>query len=648
MSVTTEITPNEIGMVIVDHPPVNAISQVVRQGLWDAFTELSNNNAVKAIVLRCKGRTFMAGADARELGHPPAPPHLNDLVLHIESCSKPVVAALHGQALGGGLEIALACSHRIATTSAKFGLPEVTLGFVPGAGGTQRLPRLIGVENALRIAVEGKPVSARNALQMGLIDRVTDDLDNDALAYAEALIGCEISTRKLNQPIEFNAQDSEIIASWRARYMKRNPSLLAPQAVIDALEAATGPDFEAGLSKERELSLALRKHPQSAALRHIFFAERASLKVPGVELAHKDNINRVAVIGAGTMGAGIAQFFAVKGLPVTLIEISEAALEVGLKRIRTNLAASVQRKNLDERAADAALAKITATTDYSMLGDTDLVIEAAVEDMSIKKRIFAQLDQHCSRDTILASNTSYLDINELAEATKHPERVVGLHFFSPAHVMKLVEIIRPETADPVVISRLASTMRKLGKIGVIAGVCHGFIGNRIYQAYQREAGLLLLETRNPRFVDTAMRKFGMAMGPFEVLDLSGIDIGYLMRQSRPKGTVHPYAFNVHDALVEIGRKGRKTQSGFYNYNQDTPTIDDNVLDLIAQTAARYGVKQTELSDETIVARCLNTFKSEGRAILEEGIAAKASDIDVVLVNGYGFPRHKGGPMFPMG
>lgn len=645
LSVTTEITQSGIGLVIVDHPPVNAISQDVRQGLWDAFVKLSEDTEVKAIVLRCRGRTFMAGADARELDHAPTPPHLNDLTLHIENCSKPVVAALHGQALGGGLEIALACSHRIATSSAKMGLPEVTLGFVPGAGGTQRLPRLIGVENALRMAVEGKPVSAENALKLGLIDKVAHDLENAAMALAESLVGTDVTERKLNQPIVADAKDANLFASWRARFKKRSPGLLAPQAVIDAVEAATGPDFETGLAKERALSLEQRKHPQSSALRHIFFSERSSLKGSGVDLADARNLDSIAVIGAGTMGAGIAQFFAMKGLAVTLVEISDAALEAGQERIRANLAAGVNRRVLDENSADAAISKITFTTDYSHLSNTDLVIEAAVEDMSVKQKIFALLDLHCRRDAILATNTSYLDINELAQATKQPERVVGLHFFSPAHIMKLVEIIRHNSADPAVISSLAATMRKLGKIGVIAGVCHGFIGNRIYQAYQREAGILLLETGDPRSIDNAMRNFGMAMGPFQVLDLSGIDVGYLMRQSRPQGTIHPFAFKVHDKLVEMGRKGRKTNSGFYNYAEDPPVIDDTVLDLIAHTATSSGIKRTELSDETIVARCLRAFKTEGKSILEEGIAAKASDIDVVLVNGYGFPRHKGGPMF---
>ncbi|MBO9452810.1 enoyl-CoA hydratase/isomerase family protein [Tropicibacter sp. R16_0] len=644
MSAVTLTRAGLVGLIRVDSPPVNAISQAVRQGLWDAFQTIADDPQIAVAVLVCVGRTFMAGADASELGKPPVPPHLNDLVLFIEKCSKPVVAAIHGQALGGGLEIALACSHRIATAQARFGLPEVNLGFVPGAGGTQRLPRLIGIEPALEMAVEGKPKSAQQARDIGLIDTIVEDLEADAVAFATTLVGVDPTPFKLNRPISPDSFDAGVFNQWRAMCAKRKRGLDAPLAVIDAVQAATGSDFHAGLEAERAMSLNLRKSPQSTALRHIFFAERATYKVKDLDLLQAKDISSVAVIGAGTMGAGIAQVFATQGIPVTLVEISDKAAQAGLDRIRTNLEQAVDRGKLDTARAEKILQRVTPTTEYQALATVDLVIEAAVEDMAIKKQIFARLDQVCHPGAILATNTSYLDINEIASATSRPDRVAGLHFFSPAHIMKLVEIIRTDVTDPAIVATLASVMKKLGKIGVIAGVCHGFIGNRMYQAYQREAGLLMLECGSPQPVDAALRQFGMAMGPFQVLDLSGIDIGYLMRKALPKGAVDPHAFHVHDRLVELGRKGRKTQAGFYRYDGDSPTLDDAVLTLVREIAQQAGIKQRALSTEEITDRCMRALQEEGQAILNEGIAEKPGDIDVVFVNGYGFPRFKGGPM----
>ncbi|MCA0908648.1 enoyl-CoA hydratase/isomerase family protein [Ruegeria marisrubri] len=645
MSAVAVTRVGKVGVIRVDAPPVNAISQAVRQGLWDAFQTVSDDQQIAVAVLICAGRTFMAGADASELGKPPVPPHLNDLVSFIESCPKPVVAAIHGQALGGGLEIALACSHRIATAQARFGLPEVNLGFVPGAGGTQRLPRLIGVEPALEMAVEGKPVSAQKALGTGLINAIVQDLEPDAVGFATDLIGVDPAQFRLNQPIATESFDAGVFDQWRAICAKRKRGLDAPLAVIDAVQAATGPDFQAGLEKERALSLGLRKSPQSTALRHIFFAERATYKVDGLDLAQAEDLSSVAVIGAGTMGAGIAQVFAAQDIPVILVEISDQAAQAGLDRIRGNLKQAVKRGRMDAARADAVLARVAPTTDYEALASVDLVIEAAVEDMAIKKRIFARLDQVCHPGAILATNTSYLDINEIAAATSRPDRVAGLHFFSPAQIMKLVEIIRTDRTDSAVTATLAAMMKKLGKIGVIAGVCHGFIGNRMYQVYQREAGLLMLECGSPEPVDAALRQFGMAMGPFQVLDLSGIDIGYLMRKALPDGAVHPHAFRVHDRLVEMERKGRKTQAGFYRYDGDGPALDETVLGLIAEVAEKAGIAPRALSAQEITDRCMRVLRDEGDAILSERIAAKRGDIDVVFVNGYGFPRHKGGPMF---
>jgi 3-hydroxyacyl-CoA dehydrogenase len=644
MSAVTVTRTGLVGLIRVDSPPVNAISQAVRQGLWDAFHTVADDPQIAVAVLICAGRTFMAGADASELDKPPVPPHLNDLVLFIEACPKPVVAAIHGQALGGGLEIALACSHRVATAQARFGLPEVNLGFVPGAGGTQRLPRLIGIEPALEMAVEGKPKSAQKALDTGLIDAIIDDLEVDAVTFATTLAGIDPTPFKLNQPISADSFDVAVFDRWRAMCAKRKRGLDAPLAVIDAVQAATGSDFQAGLAAERAMSLDLCKSPQSTALRHIFFAERATYKVDGLELSQAKDVSSVAVIGAGTMGAGIAQVFAAQGIPTTLVEISDKAAQAGLDRIRGNLEQAVDRGKLDAARAEKILEHVTPTTDYQALASADLVIEAAVEDLEIKKQIFARLDQVSHPGAILATNTSYLDINEIASATLRPDRVVGLHFFSPAQIMKLVEIIRTDLTDHVVVATLAAVMKKLGKIGVVAGVCHGFIGNRMYQGYQRQAGLLMLECGSPEPVDAALRQFGMAMGPFQVLDLSGIDIGYLMRKALTEGMVDPYAFQVHDRLVELGRKGRKTQAGFYHYSKDNPTLDDDVLTLVREVAEQSGIKQRVLSTTEITDRCMRALQEEGEAILNEGIAAKKGDIDVVFVNGYGFPRFKGGPM----
>ncbi|WP_170423817.1 3-hydroxyacyl-CoA dehydrogenase NAD-binding domain-containing protein [Ruegeria arenilitoris] len=645
MTVTTISKHGEVAVIRIDNPPVNAISQAVRQGLKDAVSTVESDPEVKAAVILCAGRTFMAGADISELGKPPVPPHLNDLTDHIECCSKPLVAAIHGHALGGGLEIALSCSHRVALPGTRFGLPEVSLGFVPGAGGTQRLPRLIGVEPALNMAVEGKPVGTEAALSSGLIDQIVDDLEPDAIEFARKVIDPGQTARKLDQAIAPDSFDPNLFDQWRAMCAKRKRGLDAPMAVIDAIEAATGPDVEAGKATERALSLKLRKSPQSKALRHIFAAERASSKIDDIDQTVARQIASVGVIGAGTMGAGIAQFFATNGVSVTLVEISTEAAAAGIDRIRDNLSQSAKRGKLTQDRAAEILTLVHPTTDYADLAEVDLVIEAAVELLDVKKKIFAQLDKACKPSAILATNTSYLDVSAIANATNRPDQVAGLHFFSPAHVMKLVEIIRTDQVAPWVLATLAQTMKKMGKTGVIAGNCHGFIGNRMYQSYQKTAGILLLETGSPAIVDQALRSFGMAMGPFQVLDLSGIDVGYLMRKSLPADKVHPYAFKVHDALVEVGRKGRKTGAGFYTYGPDGATTDQMVLDLIAETACENGVTPANLTEDQIAARCMDALGQEGLEILDEGVAARPGDIDVVFVNGYGFPRHKGGPDF---
>lgn len=633
-------THSNIAIISIDNPPVNALSQPVRQGLWDAIQTIEADTTILAAILICQGRTFIAGADIAELSAPPQPPHLNDLVDALEHCSKPLIAAIHKQALGGGLEIALGCSHRIATVESQFGLPEVKLGLIPGAGGTQRLPRLIGIEETLKVVVEGKTLNAQQALDLGLIDTIAEDnLQEQALLLTQ-----KVMTTKHDHHYESTPLESEVnFEAWRKKLHKRQRGFQAPQTAIDMIEQATLVPYSEAKQKERVQSLQLRKSPQSLALQHIFMAERKAMKIDTSNQSM--TFKHVAVIGSGTMGAGIAAFFALAGLKVTLLDISESALETGLSRIQNILDQSLKRAKITEAQYENTLALIKTSTDYATLADTDLVIEAAVENLELKQQIFKTLDQTCKPSTILATNTSYLDINLIAEATQRPAQIIGLHFFSPAHIMKLVEIVCTDHVSDSVIHSVAKLLKRLGKVSVKTGVCHGFIGNRMYQCYQREVGLLLLEGATPKQIDTALYDFGMAMGPLFVFDLSGLDISYLMRKSLPEGVVHPHAFQVHDQLVEMERKGRKTGAGFYDYVDGKQEESELVISIIKTTAERFGYQQQTISAEVIIQRCMQALANEGSQILEEGIAECESDIDVVFVNGYGFPRYRGGPMF---
>lgn len=633
-------THSNIAIISIDNPPVNALSQPVRQGLWEAIQTIEADTTILTAILICQGRTFIAGADIAELSAPPQPPHLNDLVDALENCSKPLIAAIHKQALGGGLEIALGCSHRIATVESQFGLPEVKLGLIPGAGGTQRLPRLIGVEETLKIVVEGKTLNAQQALDLGLIGAIAEDnLQEQALLLAQKAITTKHDHHYESAPLESDVD----FEAWRKKLHKRQRGFQAPQTAIDMIEQATLVAYSEAKQKERVQSLQLRKSPQSLALQHIFMAERKAMKIDTSNQSM--TFKHVAVIGSGTMGAGIAAFFALAGLNVTLLDISESALETGLTRIQNILDQSLKRAKITAAQYENTLALIKTSTDYAALADTDLVIEAAVENLEVKQQIFKTLDQICKPSTILATNTSYLDINLIAEATQRPTQVIGLHFFSPAHIMKLVEMVCTNHVSDSVIHSVAKLLKRLGKVSVKTGVCHGFIGNRIYQGYQREVGLLLLEGATPKQIDTALYDFGMAMGPLSVFDLSGLDISYLMRKSLPEGVVHPHAFQVHDQLVEMERKGRKTGAGFYDYVDGKQEESELVTSIIKTTAERFGYQQQTISAEAIVQRCMQALANEGLQILEEGIAEHESDIDVVFVNGYGFPRYRGGPMF---
>lgn len=635
-----------IGVIQIENPPVNALSQPVRAGLMTALEQGAGDTS-RAILLLCRGRTFIAGADITEFGRPPKPPFLPDVIAALESFPKPVIAAMHGNALGGGLEVAMACHYRLALEGTRLGLPEVKLGLLPGAGGTQRLPRLVGVEKALDMMLSGAPVPAAQAAQDGLVDAVVEgELEAAALAYASAQVESGVSVRPTSALAVPAPEDPGCFDRYRDQMAKRRRGQVAPGHIIDLVEAAaSGTDIEAGQEAERDRFLVCRASPQSAALRHVFFAERATAKLPDIgREVEVLPVARTAVIGAGTMGAGIAMCLLNAGLPVVLLETSDDALAAGLERIRGNYEGSIKRGKLTEAEVAQRMAAISGTTDYADLGDVDLVIEAVFENMDVKREVFRLLDEHTAPGCILASNTSYLDINALAAETARPSRVIGAHFFSPAHVMKLLEVVRGAETDRAVVRTFMELGRRLGKIPVAVGVCHGFVGNRMLRAYARQAQLILLEGATPAQVDGAMEHWGMAMGPLAVGDLAGLDIGYRSRrdQGMEPGSIAEYA--VADALVEQGRLGQKSGRGYYDYTPGGRQPDAAVESLIREVAGRHGIAQRQIEDAEISERLLLALVNEGAAIVEEGIAARPSDIDIVYINGYGFPAWRGGPM----
>ena len=637
----------DIGIITVDSPPVNALSHAVRQGLHDAI-EAAQQDASKAVLIVCAGRTFIAGADITEFGKPPREPHLPDLCNTIEASSKIVVAALHGTALGGGLEVALACHYRCAAPGAKVGLPEVKLGLLPGAGGTQRLPRLIGAQAALDVITSGNPIDAGEAASLGLIDHVVDgELGQAALAWCRELVENGAQPRVTRElPVDSLADDA--LASYRGTLARRARGQIAPQKIVDCVEASFTKPFAEGLRIERQAFFECMQSPQSAALRHMFFAEREAAKIRGLpkDTPHRD-VQTVAVIGAGTMGTGIAMNFANAGMPVALLEVDDEALARGLGIIERNYQGGVRRGKLTEEAARECRGRITGTTDYESLSDADLVIEAVFENLELKQEIFATLDSVCRQGAILATNTSYQDVDRIAAATGRPQDVIGLHFFSPAHIMKLLEVVRAEkTADDVLATCMALA-KQIRKTPVVSGVCYGFIGNRMLGHYAREAQLCVIEGATPEQVDGAMEAWGMAMGPLAVFDLAGLDVGYKARQGLPESERgDPRAYRVADALVEMDRLGQKTGAGFYRYDPDTRarSSDPDVQALIEREAAAIGVEQREIGPDEIVDRLVFALVNEGLNILDEGIAQRPGDIDVVYVYGYGFPAWRGGPM----
>ncbi len=628
------------GRVLVaclDNPPVNALGAGLRRQLMAVVGDFRRDESASALVITATGRMFSAGADIREFAKPPTLPatSLPALIEAIEDCDKPVIAAINGDALGGGLELVLGCHHRVAVSSARLGLPEVKLGILPGAGGTQRLPRLVGVGAALEMIISGEPVTAGRALELGLVDRVVegDQLLSEAVRLAEATTAVR-RTREL--PVLGTVADIDVVAK---RLGRRIEGLHAPGACIEAMRIAISGTFDEGLTRERELFRGLVNGPQSRALRHAFFAERQAAKVDGLPGdVETRSIRRVGVIGAGTMGGGISMNFLSAGIPVTLVEAEREALERGVGIMRRNYEASAAKGRLTGQQVEQALSLLSPSLDFAALGDCDLVIEAVYESMDLKKEVFARLDRVAKPGAILASNTSYLDINKIAAITSRPSDVLGLHFFSPANVMKLVEVVRGRETSAEVLATAMGLARRIGKVGVVAGVCYGFIGNRMLRVRQEQSRQLLLEGVTPQRIDALHRRFGMPMGPFEMQDLAGVDVGWHRDPERIE--------TLRDAICAAGRWGQKTGGGYYDYGDDRkPRPSPETERIIAEFRARSGCVDREVTDEEIIARTLYAMVNEGAHILEGGFAQRASDIDVVWLYGYGWPRHTGGPMF---
>lgn len=642
-----------VAFIALDNPPVNALGAAVREAINARLHEALADAMVGAVVLLGRGRCFCGGADIREFDQPLAPDALilPQVIKKIEDAPKPVIAAIHGVALGGGCELALGCHYRIAAPSARIGLPEVKLGLMPGAGGTQRLPRLIGVEPALEMILSGEPVTGERALALGLLDEIAGGEPAEAgLAFAQRLIAQRQRPRRTRDHEEKLRQTSlEVFTRVRADAAKRARGLIAPQLCIESVENALRLDFDEALRLERALFMRCRASEQSKAQRHLFFAEREAAKIPDVPADTPIvEVRRAAVIGCGTMGSGIALCFANAGIPVQVAETSREALARGLEAIRKIYAASVARGRLAQGDVDARLRLIAGTLDYAEITDADIVIEAVFEEIALKQEVFRRLDAVCRPNAILATNTSTLDVNEIAAASSRPERVMGMHFFSPAHVMRLIENVRPAKTDKSTIASVMRLSKTLGKVGVLVGVCDGFVGNRMYHAYTQQANFLLEEGALPQQIDKFIYDFGFAMGPFTTGDLSGLDVGWRIRQRRAKTRPRDERYSpIADRICERGRFGQKTGAGWYRYEKAsrTPIPDSEIEQLIVSVSAELGIARRRIEDQEILERCVYTLINEGAKILEEGIALRPGDIDVIWVHGYGFPMWRGGPMF---
>jgi len=630
----------ELAVVTVDNPPVNALKHEVRAGLAEALRQARADGAVKAVVISCAGRTFFAGADITEFGKPPQAPSLHDVIAAIEAIPKPVIAALHGTALGGGFELALACHFRVAVATARVGLPEVKLGLLPGAGGTQRLPRLVGPEKSLKMIVTGDPIQASEALTDGVIDEIVEgDLTAGAVAFARRVVA---EGRPLT--VVRDREDKLIgegFADAAEELTRRLRGREAPAACVEAVRNAIVLPFEEGLKREGELFRKLVTGDQSRAQRHIFFAEREAAKVMDMPEATKPRaIARGAVIGAGTMGGGIAMCFANAGIPVTIVETGRDLLQRGLDRMAGNYRTTVSRGGLDAAEMERRMGLITGVTELGAIGEADVVIEAVFEEMDVKKRVFANLDRVAKPNALLATNTSTLDVDQIARATARPQDVLGMHFFSPANVMRLLEIVRGAGTSFDALATAIALGRRLGKVPVTVGVCYGFVGNRMLARRSVETEHLLLEGALPQQIDAAVTGFGFPMGPCAMMDLAGLDVGWRIRQGRGERAL------IEDALCDAGHYGQKTGKGYFRYEAGSrmPLPDAEVEKIILDAASRLGINRRPISEEEIVERMVLPMINEGARILEEGIAARPGDIDVIWVYGYGWPVWRGGPM----
>jgi 3-hydroxyacyl-CoA dehydrogenase len=647
---------NEIAIITINNPPVNALSPGVPEGIAAAVEAISKDDQIKAGVLIGGGRTFIAGADIKEFGKVTSGEKkggsLLPLLAAIEDCPKPMIAAIHGTAFGGGLEVAMAFHYRVAAPAAQVGQPEVKLGIIPGAAGTQRLPRLAGVAKAVEMCAFGEPVGAKGALECGIVDRVIEgDLLAGAIEFAREIVGRAAApprTRERNEKLGDEETNAPVFAAARQQAKKTRRGQTAPLAAIDAVEAATRVSFDEGCQKEAELFRECLFGDQSKALIHVFFGEREVAKIPDIpkETATIE-IKKAAVVGAGTMGGGIAMNYANAGIPVLLKETSQEMLDRGLATIRKNYANSVSKGRFGQEVMDRRMSLITPTLSYDGFDEVDIVVEAVFEGMELKKQVFGELDRACKAEAILASNTSTLNIDEIASSTSRPQMVIGHHFFSPANVMRLLEIVRGKSTSKEVIATSMKLAGRLKKVGVLVGNCRGFVGNRMLAPYMREAQFLVEEGAKPEQVDAALYRFGMAMGPLAMGDLAGLDVGWRIRKEY-KHLEDPNARQpiVADRLCEMGRYGQKTGAGWYRYDENRRAIPDPEVDkLIEQVAAEAGIARREIDDEEIIERTMYALVNEGAKILEEGFALRAVDIDIIYINGYGYPAWRGGPMW---